>query len=80
MKPLHLFLLLTFVFFFLGFALVGVLISIGSPNYLVVFIQIAMAWTPTAAFGIIHRRTKPEKNLRNSTGTTPSIGIPVLGM
>ncbi len=64
MKPLNLFLLLTFGLFWLGFALVGVLISVGSPNYLVVLVQIAMAWTPTAAFAIIHRKANPGRSLR----------------
>jgi membrane protease YdiL (CAAX protease family) len=63
MKPLHLFLLLTFALFFVGFALVGVLISVGAPNYLVVLVQVAMAWTPTAAFAIIHRRVDPGRSL-----------------
>ena len=63
MKPLNLFLLLTFVLFFVGFALVGILISVGGPNYLVVLFQIAMAWTPTAAFAIIHRKVDPDRSL-----------------
>ena len=52
MKPLKLFLVLTFALFLIGFALVGVLISVGSPNYLVVLAQILMAWTPTVAYAI----------------------------
>lgn len=62
MKPLNLFLILTFALFLAGFALVGVLISIGSPNYLVVLMQIAMAWTPTAAFAIVHRKADPGRS------------------
>jgi membrane protease YdiL (CAAX protease family) len=64
MKPLHLFLLLTFALFLVGFAIVGVLITIGSPNYLVVLVQIAMAWTPTMAFALIHRRADADRSLR----------------
>ena len=63
MKPLNLFLLLTFVLFFVGFAITGILISVGSPNYLVVLAQILMAWTPTAAFAIIHRKVDPGRSL-----------------
>ena len=63
MKPLKLFLVLTFALFFIGFALVGVLISVGSPNYLVVLAQILMAWTPTAAYAIVHRKANPDKSL-----------------
>ncbi len=62
MKPLNLFLLLTFGLFIAGFALVGLLISFGSPNYLVALVQILMAWTPTAAFAIIHRRVDPDRS------------------
>jgi hypothetical protein len=53
MKPLNLFLLLTFALFIVGFAITGILISVDSPNYLVVLAQIMMAWTPTVAFAII---------------------------
>lgn len=63
MKPLNLFLLLTFALFLVGFAVAGLLIAVGSPNYLVVFVQIAMAWTPTAAFAIIHRKVDPGRSL-----------------
>lgn len=63
MKLLHLFVLLTFALFIAGFALAGILISVGSPNYLLVLVQILMAWTPTAAFAIIHRRVDPGRSL-----------------
>lgn len=63
MKPLKLFLVLTFALFLVGFALVGVLISVGSPNYLVVLAQILMAWTPTVAYAIVHRRANPGSSL-----------------
>ncbi len=63
MKPLNLFLLLTFVLFIAGFGITGILISTGSPNYLVVLAQILMAWTPTAAFAIVHRRVDPGRSL-----------------
>ena len=63
MKPLKLFLVLTFALFLIGFALVGVLISVGSPNYLVVLAQILMAWTPTVAYAIVHRRANPGSSL-----------------
>lgn len=63
MKPLHLFLLLTYALFFVGFALVGILFSLGSPNYLVAPVQVAMAWTPTVAFAIIHRKVDPGRSL-----------------
>lgn len=62
MKPLNLFLLLTFGLFIAGFALVGLLISFGGPNYLVVIIQILMAWTPTMAVAIIHRKIDPNRS------------------
>ena len=64
MKPLKLFLLLTFALFLAGFALVGLLITMGGPNYLVVLVQILMAWTPTAAYALIHRRANPDNSLR----------------
>lgn len=63
MKPLKLFLVLTFALFLVGFALVGVLISVGSPNFLVVLAQILMAWTPTVAYAIVHRRANPGSSL-----------------
>lgn len=63
MKPLNLFLLLTFALFIIGFALVGLLISVGGPNHLVVLVQILMAWTPTAAYAIVHRKANPDKSL-----------------
>ena len=66
MNPLKLFVVLTFALFFIGFALVGVLISVGSPNYLVVLAQILMAWTPTAAYAIVHRRANPGSSLWRS--------------
>ena len=59
MKPLNLFLLLTFLLFIVGFGITGLLISTGSPDYLVVLAQIVMAWTPTMAFAIIHRKSRP---------------------
>jgi membrane protease YdiL (CAAX protease family) len=62
MKPLNLFLLLTFTLFFVGFAITGILISVGSPDYLVVLAQILMAWTPTVAFAIIHRKADPDRS------------------
>jgi membrane protease YdiL (CAAX protease family) len=62
MKPLNLFLLLTFGLFIVGFALAGLLISVGSPNYLVVLVQIAMAWTPTMAFAIVHPKVDPGRS------------------
>lgn len=63
MKPMNLFLLLTFVLFIVGFGITGILISIDSPNYLVVLAQIVMAWTPTVAFAIIHRRVDPGRSI-----------------
>lgn len=60
MKPLHLFLLLTFGLFLVGFAIAGVLISTGSPQSVVVVIQVVMAWTPTFAYAAIHRRVNPQ--------------------
>ena len=63
MKTSYLFLLLTFVLFFVGFALVGVLVYVGAPNYIVALVQIAMAWTPTVGFAIIHRRVDPGRSL-----------------
>lgn len=63
MKPMYLFLLITFVLFIVGFAITGILISVGSPNYLVVLAQVVMAWTPTAAFAIIHHRVNPGRPL-----------------
>lgn len=63
MKPVNLFLLLTFILFIVGFAITGLLISVGSPDSLVVLAQIGMAWTPTAAFALIHRRVDPGRSL-----------------
>ena len=63
MKPLNLFLLLTFVLFIVGFAMTGMLISVGGPNELIGLVQIMMAWTPTAAFAIIHRKADPGRSL-----------------
>jgi hypothetical protein len=63
MKPLSLFLLLTFVLFILGFALTGILIAVGGPDFLVVLAKIGMAWTPTFAFAIVHRRVDPGRSL-----------------
>jgi len=65
-QPLKLFLLLTFALFIAGFALVGLLISLGGPNYLVVLIQIAMAWTPTVAFALVHRKVHPGQSFRQT--------------
>jgi membrane protease YdiL (CAAX protease family) len=66
MKPLNLFLWLTFVLFIVGFGITGVLISIHSPSYLVALVQILMAWVPTLAYAIIHRRAEPDKSLWRS--------------
>ena len=66
MKPLKLFLLLTFALFIAGFALVGLLITLGGPNVLVVVMQIAMAWTPTMAFAIVHRKVHPGRPFRRT--------------
>ena len=63
MKPLNLFLLLTFLLFIVGFGITGILISTGSPDYLIVLTQIIMAWTPTMAFAIIHRKVDPGRSL-----------------
>lgn len=63
MKPFNLFLLLTFGLFIAGFAITGLLIGVGSPNSIVVLAQIVMAWTPTAAFAIIHRKVDPGRSL-----------------
>ena len=63
MKPLNLFLLLTFVLFIVGFGITGILFAVESPNYLIVLAQIIMAWTPTVAFAIIHRRVDPDRSL-----------------
>jgi membrane protease YdiL (CAAX protease family) len=62
MKPLTLFLLLTFGLFIAGFALVGTLFALGSPNSLIVLVQIAMAWTPTVAFAIVHGKVHPGRS------------------
>jgi hypothetical protein len=62
MRPLHLFLLVTFVLFIVGFAGTGMLSLVGSPHYLVVLAQMMMAWTPTAAFVIIHRKVNPGRS------------------
>lgn len=63
MKPMKLFLLLTFVLFIVGFGITGLLISMESPNYLIVLIQIIMAWTPSMAFAMIHKRIDPSRSL-----------------
>ena len=63
MKPLNLFLLLTFVLFIVGFGITGLLISIDGPNYLVVLAQIIMAWTPTIAFAIVHPKVDSGRSL-----------------
>ncbi len=39
------------------------MIAVGGPNYLFVLVQVAMAWTPTAAYAIIHRRVDPGRSL-----------------
>ncbi len=62
MKPIYLFLTLTFGLFLVGFALVGLLIALDGPDYLVVLLQIAMAWTPTIAFATIHRKVDPGRS------------------
>lgn len=91
MKPLNLFLWLTFGLFIVGFGATGILISVHSPNYLVVLVQIVMAWVPTIAFAIIHRRAEPDKSFWRSVAdrfATPiklrpllaSILIPVLAI
>jgi hypothetical protein len=63
MRPMRLFLVLTFGLFLAGFAVAGLLISFGGPGSLVVIVQIAMAWTPTFAYLIIHKRAHPEIDL-----------------
>lgn len=63
MKPLNLFILLTFVLFIFGFGITGILISLDSPEYFIVIMQIIMAWTPTIAFAIIHRRVDPGRSI-----------------
>lgn len=63
MKPLNLFVLLAYGLFIAGFAITGILITVGAPANLVVFAQIAMAWTPTIAFAIIHNRVDPGRSL-----------------
>ena len=81
MKPLNLFLLLTFVLFIIGFGITGILISIYSPNYLVVLAQIVMAWTPTVAFAISHRRVDPGRSIWRYIAdrfTTPIKLLPLL--
>ncbi|MDH4138142.1 MAG: CPBP family intramembrane metalloprotease [Anaerolineae bacterium] len=82
MKPLNLFLLLTFVLFMVGFGITGILISIDSPNYLVVLAQIVMAWTPTAAFAIVHSRVDPGRSVWRYIAdrfATPIRLLPLLG-
>lgn len=59
MKPLSLFLVLTFGLFIVGFAVAGLLISTGGPDWIVVLIQVAMAWTPTVAYAVVHRKVHP---------------------
>lgn len=63
MKPVNLFLLLTFLLFIVGFGITGLLISMDAPNGCVVAAQIIMAWTPSIAFAIIHRRLDSGKSL-----------------
>ena len=63
MQPLRLFLVLTFGLFLVGFAIAGLLISFDGPNFLVVIVQIVMAWTPTFAYMIIHKRVNPDISL-----------------
>lgn len=60
MKPLPLFLALTFGLFIVGFGITGLLIATGGPAWSVVLAQIAMAWTPTIAYAVIHRRVHPD--------------------
>ncbi|MFW5783054.1 MAG: type II CAAX prenyl endopeptidase Rce1 family protein [Spirochaetota bacterium] len=68
MKPLHLFLVLTFGLFLVGFAIAGVLIFLGAPGILVTIVQIVMAWTPTMAYAAIHRRVHPEMSFLRFVG------------
>lgn len=63
MRPLHLFLVLTFGLFLVGFAVAGLLIAFDGPNFIIVTVQIVMAWTPTFAYLIIHKRVNPEISL-----------------
>ncbi len=58
-KPLPLFLMLTFGLFIAGFAVTGLLIATGAPTWAVVVMQVAMAWTPTVAYAVVHRRVHP---------------------
>lgn len=60
MKPLPLFLALTFGLFIVGFGITGLLIATGGPAWSVVLMQIAMAWTPNIAYAVIHRRVHPD--------------------
>ena len=82
MKPLNLFLWLTFGLFIVGFGTTGILISVRSPNYLVVLVQIVMAWVPTIAFAIIHHRAEPDRSFWRSVAdrfATPIKLRPLLG-
>lgn len=63
MKPINRFLIFTFLLFIVGFGITGLLIATNSPNIFIVLLQIVMAWTPTAAFAIIHRKVDPDRTL-----------------
>jgi membrane protease YdiL (CAAX protease family) len=81
MKPLNLFLLLTFVLFIVGFGITGILFAVESPNYLIVLAQIIMAWTPSIAFAIVHRRVDPGRSLWQYIAdrfATPIKALPLL--
>lgn len=81
MKPLNLFLLLTFVLFIVGFGITGLLVSIDSPNYLIVLAQIVMAWTPSIAFAIVHRKVDPDRSFLQNVAdrfATPIKLLPLL--
>ncbi len=81
MKPLNRFLTLTFILFITGFAITGILISVGSPNIYIVLAQIIMAWTPTMAYAIIHPKVDPCRSLwRHIAGqfATPIRLLPLL--
>ncbi len=66
MNPLKQFLWLTFVLFIVGFGITGILFSLNSPNALVVIVQVIMAWTPTMAFALIHRKVETDRSLWRS--------------
>lgn len=42
------------------YAIAGILIAVDAPGFLVVVVQVVMAWTPTMAYAIVHRRVHPE--------------------